>query len=84
MHRIVELLRDGTGRLTRLRRRATRADLVLAVIPAAYLVAALLGSTLSVSATTAVSAAALLSGLVVLDALFLNPPRDPSAGHPPG
>jgi choline-glycine betaine transporter len=83
MHRTVQLLRSGLDRLFGLRRRASRHDLVLAVIPAAFLVAAVLGTTLSVSATTAVTAAALLSGLAMLDALFFNPPRGPTAGEPP-
>lgn len=83
MYRIVQLLRSGSERLSGLRRRASRHDLVLAVIPAAFVVAALLGTTLSVNATTAVAAAAVLSGLAMMDALFFNPPREPTVGEPP-
>lgn len=83
MYRIVQLLRSRLVRLSELGRRASRYDLVLAVIPAAFLVAVALGSTLSVSATTAVTAAAVLSGLAVMDALFFNPPREPTVGEPP-
>lgn len=83
MYRIAQRLRSGLDRLCGLRRRASRHDLVLAVIPATFLVAALLGLTLSVSATTAVTAAAVLSGLAVMDALFFNPPREPTVGEPP-
>lgn len=71
------------GRFRRAVRRASRYDLVLTLIPASFLIAAVLGMTLSVTATTAVTAAALVSSLAVIDALFLNPPRDPSRGNPP-
>lgn len=64
-------------------RRASRYDLVLAVIPAAFLAAAGLGTASSVSVQTAVGAAAAVSGLAVLDALFINPPREPSGGQLP-
>lgn len=64
-------------------RRASRHDLVLAVIPAAFLVSALFGAVLSVDWTAVVTAAAGLSALAVFDALFLNPPRGPDAHGPP-
>lgn len=64
--------------------RASRYDLVLAVIPAAFLFGALAGTTSSVPTTAAVSAASVVGGLAMLDALFLNPPRRPSAGSPRG
>lgn len=83
MYRIVQRLRSGLDRLSGLRHRASRHDLVLAVIPATFLVATLLGTTLSVSATTAVTGAAAVSGLAVMDALFFNPPREPTVGEPP-
>lgn len=83
MHRFVRLLRAGFDRLFGLRCRASRHDFVLAVIPAAFLVAAMLASALPVNLTAAVAAAAVVSGLAVLDALFFNPPRDPAAGRPP-
>lgn len=83
MYRAVQLLRSASDQLSGLRRRASRHDVVLAVIPAAFLVAAVLGSTLSVSPTTAVAAAAVLSSLAIMDGLFFNPPREPTAGEPP-
>lgn len=84
MHRTVQLLAGGIDRGVRLARRASRHDLVLAVIPAAFLVAALLGAVGPIDATTAVLAGALLSGLAVADALFFNPPRGPAAGGSSG
>lgn len=84
MHRTVQLFSGGIDGLASVVRRASRHDLVLAVIPAAFLAAAMLGAVGPVDATTAVTAGALLSALAVVDALFVNPPRDPSAGPPRG
>lgn len=64
-------------------RRATRYDVVLAVIPVAFLSALLLGSTPAVPGPAAVAVATVVGLLAVVDALFLNPPRDPTAGSPP-
>ncbi len=83
MYRIAQWLRSRLDRVSGLRRRACRYDLVLAVIPVTFIVATLLGLTLSLSATTAVTGAAALSGLAVMDALFFNPPREPTVGEPP-
>lgn len=82
MDRAVAGLRNAVDRSRRTLRRASRYDLVLALIPAAFLLAAIAGSTLPVSSTTAVLAAGLLSGMAIVDALFLNPPRGPAAGPP--
>lgn len=73
MYRILSRLRAVVGRFLG----ASRYDLVLAVIPAAFVMAATLRTTISLSSTTAVAAAALVSGIAVIDALFLNPPRGP-------
>lgn len=83
MHRLPRPIEAGIDRIKAAVRRVSRHDLVLAVIPAAFLVAALLGVALDVEPTTAVGAAAGFSALAVLDALFVNPPRRPSAGRPP-
>lgn len=53
---------------------ASRYDLVLAVIPTAFVVALLVGNLLSVSARVALVSASVVGALAVLDALFLNPP----------
>ncbi|MDZ7701756.1 MAG: hypothetical protein U5J98_06640 [Halobacteriales archaeon] len=81
MHRISRLRDDGTERLRIALRGTSRYDLVLAAIPSAFLVAALLGVTLDVGRIAAVGAAAAFSALAVLDALFLHPPRRPSGGR---
>lgn len=73
MFRLVRAVRTAAGRLTEV----SRYDLVLAVIPAAFVLAATLRTAVSLSSTTAVAAAAGLSALAVIDALFLNPPRGP-------
>lgn len=52
----------------------SRYDLVLAVIPAVFVVAVLLGHLLPVSPRTAITGAALLGVLAMVDALFVNPP----------
>lgn len=52
----------------------SRDDLVLAVIPVAFLAAVFAGAVGPVSYTAAMRAAALVGVLVVADALFVNPP----------
>lgn len=49
-------------------------DLVLAVIPAVFVVAVLLGELLAVPAETAIAGASIAAALALVDALFLNPP----------
>ena len=78
MRRVVTRLSRAVDRFAPTRR-ASRHDLVLAVIPAAFALAALLGATLPVDTTTAVAGGAGVSGIAVVDALFLNPPRGPGA-----
>lgn len=55
----------------------SRYDLVLAVIPTAFLTAILVANLLSISTETTLLAAAMVGALALLDALFINPP-----GHP--
>lgn len=83
MYRFIKVLRVTVGSKARLRPGASRHDLVLAAIPAAFAVAWIIGYAFSVPETTTVTAASVLSGLAVADALFRNPPRDPSGGHRP-
>lgn len=52
----------------------SRDDLLLAVIPLAFVVATLAGAVGPASFTAAMRAAALVGALVVVDALFVNPP----------
>lgn len=62
----------------------SRYDLVLAVIPSAFLVALLLGHVLAIPARTALFGASVVGGLALFDALFVNPPRGPDPGRPSG
>ncbi len=55
----------------------SRYDLVLAVIPTAFLTALLTANLLSLPARSTLVIAAFISALVLVDALFLNPPRRP-------
>jgi hypothetical protein len=52
-------------------------DLVLAVIPVAFLVSVLVGHLLPVSTRTALLAAATIGTIAMIDALFFNPPIRP-------
>lgn len=69
-------------RMDGIARQISRYDLVLAVIPAAFVAAVLVGSAASVSFTATTGAASAVGLLAVVDALFLNPPRE-SSGRPP-
>ena len=55
----------------------TRHDVVLAVIPAAFLVALLVGQFLSISVEATMFGASVVAGLAVVDGLFRNPPGRP-------
>lgn len=57
----------------------SRYDLVLAIVPAAFLVASLVGTVLSVSWQATLLTGALVGCLAILDAIFLNPPIGPGA-----
>lgn len=74
------LLSSLFGRFARSIRSASRYDLVLAIIPAAFGAPGAAGAALPMDATKAVTAAAIVSVLAVVDALFLNPPRRPLSG----
>lgn len=52
----------------------TRYDLVLAIIPSAFIVALLVGHVLSLSVEASVVFASAVGALALLDGLFLNPP----------
>lgn len=52
----------------------SRYDLVLAVIPTAFVVAVLASHLLSVPPRTLIVAASLVAALAVVDGLFFNPP----------
>lgn len=61
-------------------------DLVLGMIPVAFVGSVAAGLVLGVATSTAITAASLLIAVVVAHALFINPPGDRravSAGHPP-
>jgi hypothetical protein len=53
----------------------TRHDLVLAVIPSAFVVAMLVGTVLSLSTRASVLLGSLVGALALADALFVNPPE---------
>lgn len=55
-------------------RRFGRYDLLLVLIPAAFVVSLLAGHLLSLPAHLSVAAASVASAAVVLDGMFLNPP----------
>lgn len=55
----------------------SRYDLILAVIPTAFITALLVANLLAISTQTTILAAAMVGALALLDALFINPP-----GHP--
>lgn len=55
----------------------SRYDLVLAVIPTAFITALVAANLLQLSTQTTLVAAAIVGALALLDALFINPP-----GHP--
>lgn len=84
MIRATRTLRAAARRLYDRLRRGSRHDLVLAVIPAAFLLAALVATSPSVPASAALAAASVVGGVAVLVALFLHPPRRPSAGSSRG
>lgn len=67
----------------RLRRRVSRYDLLLAVIPAAYLVAAVVGQFLSVPWHVVFGSATVVCALALVDGLFIDPPS-PGSGSGTG
>ena len=69
---------DGTVDGTDVRRRVSRYDLVLVVIPIAFLIAAVASLFVSVSTHTLVAGASTVGVLALIDGLFVNPPRSGS------
>lgn len=59
-------------------KRLSRYDLVLAVIPTAFLLAVLASELLGLAPRTLLGAAGLVGALAVADTLFLNPPTSGS------
>lgn len=82
MARTTSTDRTVTERVSSIARRTTRYDLVLAVIPASFVVALLAWATAVVPLTTAAGVASGIGLLAVMDALFFNPPREPTARPP--
>lgn len=58
--------------------RLTRYDLVLAVIPTAFLLGLLATGLAGVPPRVAMGSAAAIGALALVDGLFLNPPRPPT------
>lgn len=58
----------------------SRYDLVLAVIPTAFISAILAANLLSIPASNALIIASFVGTLALVDALFLNPPTRPENG----
>ncbi|MFB6084581.1 MAG: hypothetical protein ABEJ94_10085 [Halorientalis sp.] len=56
----------------------SRYDLVLALVPVAFLVSVVLGNLLSVPFRTTLAGASAIGALTLLDALFVNPPIRPT------
>lgn len=74
--------RTTFDRVKAIAQQASRYDLVLAVIHAAFIAAVLVGSAASVSFTAAGGAASAIGLVAVVNAVFLNPPREPTARPP--
>lgn len=60
----------------------SRYDLLLLLIPVAFLIAAVLITVAAVPEELAVGGAALLAAAALGDGLFRNPPRRPTPTHP--
>lgn len=81
MTRATRSVRAAARRLYDRLRRGSRHDLVLAVIPVAFLLAALVATSPSVPASAAIAAASVVGGVAMLVALFLHPPRRETTGR---
>jgi hypothetical protein len=62
-----------------LSRSLSRYDLVLAVVPAAFLLGLLAGQVLPVPTRSGLTAASVVSAALIADGLFRRPPRLPTA-----
>ncbi|MCU4799960.1 hypothetical protein OB920_06210 [Halobacteria archaeon HArc-gm2] len=69
---------DDTAERTDLRRQLSRYDLVLAVIPAAFLLAGFASVFVSVPTRVVLTGAAAVGLLALVDGMFVNPPRSGS------
>lgn len=69
---------DETATGTDDRRHLSRYDLVLAVIPAAFLLASVLGYLVSAPTHVAMAGATAVGLLALVDGMFLNPPQSGS------
>lgn len=58
----------------------SRYDLVLAVIPLVFGLALVSHTVLSLPLSTTMAASAVVTGVLVVDAMFLNPPASPPSG----
>jgi len=65
------------------RSRLSRYDLLLAVVPAAFLLGSIVCLAAGVPLRVAMPAAASIGALALVDGLFLNPPRRPGTGSGP-
>ena len=70
---------DRPQNTTSLRHRLSRYDLLLAVVPAAFLLGLLAAGLADVPLGVAMGTAAAVAALALVDGLFLNPPRRPRA-----
>ena len=66
----IDVPRDGAGDRT-----LSRYDLLLLVIPVAFVLALVVSQVSSLPASTVLGAASLVGALAVADGLFLNPPK---------
>ncbi|WP_336003245.1 hypothetical protein [Halorientalis halophila] len=78
MTRSDEITTARAGQQPRTPRTLTRYDLVLALIPAVFLLSVVLAHFLGIPMRTALLGASSVGGLALLDALFVNPPTRPT------
>ncbi len=71
--------RDSFDILSAVPDSATRYDLALAFIPTVFVLAIMVGTVLDLSMQAALVSAALAGILVLVDALYLNPPIKPGS-----
>lgn len=74
-----ETVAPDRHRLSRNRRRFSRYDLLLAVVPTAFVLGLLAVGLADVPFRVAMSSAATVGALALVDGLFINPPRRPRA-----
>jgi len=74
---------DRTETVTGSRHRLSRYDLLLAVVPVAFVLGLLAVGLAGVPFRVAMGSAAAVGALALVDGLFLNPPRRPGARDGP-